>query len=77
MYKEAHTCSTWEVMNVFSFVSFSEPLRLWFHTYTGNKGDGVAEDQCKQRAVGPAAADKIQTRNKKYDTQRKRLFLPQ
>ena len=41
------------------------------------KGDGVAEDQCKQRAKGPAAADEIQTRNKKYDTQRKRLFLPQ
>ena len=25
----------------------------------------------------PAAADEIQTKNKKYDSQRKRLFLPQ
>ena len=41
------------------------------------KGDGVAEDQSKQSADGPAAADEIQTKNKKYDTQRKRLFLPQ
>ena len=36
-----------------------------------NKGDGVAEDQHKQSADGPAAADEIQTKNKKYDTQRK------
>ena len=26
---------------------------------------------------GPAAADEIQTKNKKYDTQRKDMFLPQ
>ena len=26
---------------------------------------------------GPAAADEIQTKNKKYDTQRKHMFLPQ
>jgi len=41
------------------------------------KGHGVAEDQCKRSADGPAAADEVQTKNKKYDTQRKRLFLPQ
>ena len=40
------------------------------------KGDGVAEDQRKQSADRPAAADEIQTKNKKYDMQRKRLFLP-
>ena len=26
---------------------------------------------------GPAAADEIQTKNKKYDTQRKHMFFPQ
>ena len=26
---------------------------------------------------GPAAVDEIQTKNKKYDTQRKHMFLPQ
>ena len=26
---------------------------------------------------GPAAADQIQTKNKKYDTQRKHMFRPQ
>ena len=58
-------------MNAFYFVSFNEPLELWLHAK--KKGDGVAEDQRKQSADGPAAADEIQI----YDTQRKRLFLPQ
>ena len=48
MYNEVCTGSTRKVTNVFSFVSFNEPLELWFH----------------------------QTRNKKYDNQQKRLFLP-
>ena len=40
----------------------------------GKKG----EDQCPKRSAdGPAAEDEIQTKNKKYDTQRKRVFLPQ
>ena len=52
-------------------------LDLGFTRTQKKKGDGVAEDQCKQIAEGPAAADEIQTRNKKYDTKRKRLFLPQ
>ena len=40
----------------------------------GKKG----EDQCPKRSAdGPAAVDEIQTKNKKYDTQRKRVFLPQ
>ena len=34
MNKEACTCNTWEVANVFRFVSFSETLGLRFHTYT-------------------------------------------
>ena len=37
------------------------------------KGDGAAEDQRKQSADEPAAADEIQI----YDTQQKCLFLPQ
>ena len=41
------------------------------------KGDDVAEDQHKRSTDGPATADEIQTKNKKCDTQRKRLFLPQ
>ena len=32
LYKEACTCSTWEVKNVFRFVSFNEPLEHWLHT---------------------------------------------
>ena len=28
------TCRTWEVTNVFCFVSFSEPLGLRFHMYS-------------------------------------------
>ena len=32
MYKEARTCSTWEVTNVFRFVSFNEPLEQGLHT---------------------------------------------
>ncbi|KAL9964249.1 hypothetical protein ACROYT_G027863 [Oculina patagonica] len=39
------------------------------------KGDGVAQDQHKHSADGPAAADEVQTKNKKYMTcmlQRKR-----
>ena len=75
MNKEACTCSTWEVTNAFRFVSFSETLG--FTRTQKKKADGVAEDQCKQIAEGPAAADEIQTRNKKYDTKRKCLFLPQ
>ena len=39
------------------------------------KGDGVAEDQCKWSADGPAAADEIQTKNKKYDTQQNLCFF--
>ena len=31
MYKDARTCSTWEVKNVFCFVFFNEPLELWLH----------------------------------------------
>ena len=63
MYKEVR--STWDVTNVFRFVSFNEPLELWLHTE--KKGDGVAEDQRKRSADGPAAADEVQTKNKKYD----------
>ncbi|KAL9958558.1 hypothetical protein ACROYT_G035587 [Oculina patagonica] len=33
------------------------------------KGDGVDEDQRKRSANVPAAADQVQTKNKKYDTQ--------
>lgn len=45
MYKEAHTCNTWEVTNVLLFCYFQLwPLELWLHT---RKGDGVAEDQRK------------------------------
>ena len=41
------------------------------------KGNDVAGDQHKQNANELAAADEIQTKNKKHETQRKRLFLPQ
>ena len=50
-------------MNVLYVVSFNEPLELWLHAK--KKGDGVAEDQCKQSVDEPAAADEIQI----YDTQ--------
>ncbi|KAL9964240.1 hypothetical protein ACROYT_G027853 [Oculina patagonica] len=32
------------------------------------KGDGIAQDQHKHSADGPAAADEVQTKNKKYMT---------
>ena len=59
---------------MFRFVTFIEPLKLWLHL---GKGDSVAEGQRRSSANGPAAADEVQTKTKKYDTQRKRLFLPQ
>ena len=50
MYKEAH-------YECILLCFLNEPLELWLHA---KKGDGVAEDQRKQSADGPAAADKIQ-----------------
>ena len=59
------------------FALFLSMSLLNFGFTQEKKGDGVAEDQRKHGADGPAAADKVQTKNKKQDTQRKRLFLPQ
>jgi len=59
------------------FALFLSMSLLNFGFTQEKKGDGVAEDQRKCSADGPAAADEVQTKNKKYDTQRKRLFLPQ
>ena len=42
---------------------------LNFGSTQEKKVDGVAEGQCKWNTDGPAAADEIQTKNKKYDTQ--------
>ena len=39
------------------------------------KVDGVVEDQCKWSADGPAAADEIHTKNKRYDTQQNLCFF--
>ena len=39
MYKEVRTGSTQEVTNVFCFVSFNEPLELWFHQTRSKKYD--------------------------------------
>ena len=61
MYKEAHTCSTWEVTNVFCFVSFNEPLKLWLVS-------GVPLGQLLQIKFGPKTRSRYQ---------RKHLFLPQ
>ena len=63
MYKEARTCSTWEVTNVFCFVSFKEPLKLWLVS-------GVPMGQLQQMKF------RLKTRST-VDTQRKHLFLPQ
>lgn len=37
--------------------------------------DGVAEDQCKWSTDGPAAADEIQTKNKKYSRYPVKAFV--
>ena len=63
MYKEARTCSMWEVTNVFCFVSFKEPLKLWLVS-------GVPMGQLQQMKF------RLKTRST-VDTQRKHLFLPQ
>ena len=56
------------------FALFMSMSLLNFGFTQGKKG----EDQCPKRSAdGPAAEDEIQTKNKKYDTQRKRVFLPQ
>lgn len=52
---------------------FNEPLELGFTQE--KKVDSVAEDQHKWSANGPAAADEIQTKNKKYDTQQNLCFF--
>lgn len=51
------------------FVLFLSVNLLNFGSTQEKKVDGVAEDQCKWSINGPAAADEIQTKNKKYDTQ--------
>ena len=47
------------------FALFLSMSLLNFGFTQEKKGDGVAEDQQKRRADGPAAADEIQTKNKK------------
>ena len=44
---------------------------LNFRFVQEKKQDGVAEDLIKQSTNGPAAADEIQIKNKKYDMQQK------
>ena len=51
------------------FVLFLSVNLLNFGSTQEKKVDGVAEDQCKWNTDGSAAADEIQTKNKKYDTQ--------
>lgn len=51
------------------FVLFLSVNLLNFGSTQEKKVDGVAEDQCRWSTDGPAAADEIQTKNKKYDTQ--------
>ena len=65
-------------MNVFYFVSFNEPLELWLHAKKKKTKEMVLLKISISRVpMGqPAAADEIQTKNKKYDTQQKCLFLP-
>jgi len=50
------------------FALFLSMSLLNFGFTQEKKGDGVAEDQRKCSADGPAAADEVQTKNKKYDT---------
>ena len=51
------------------FVLFLSVNLLNFGSTQEKKVDGVAEDQCKWNTDESAAADEIQTKNKKYDTQ--------
>ena len=51
------------------FVLFLSVNLLNFGSTQEKKVDGVAEDQCKWSTDGPAAADEIQTKNEKHDTQ--------
>ena len=48
-------------------------------SFSGDFGSRSLELQTGKEIIldGPAAADEIQTKNKKYDTQRKHMFLPQ
>ena len=48
-------------------------------SFSGDFGPQSLELQTGKEIIldGPAAADEIQTKNKKYDTQRKHMFLPQ
>ena len=54
MYKEARTCSTWEVTNVFCFVSFNEPLKLWLVS-------GVPMGQLLQMKFRPKTRSTVDT----------------
>ena len=57
------------------FVLFLSMNLLNFGFTQEKKVDSVAEDQHKWSANGPAAADEIQTKNKKYDTQQNLCFF--
>ena len=59
-----------------SFTLFlSMSLLNYGFTQKKNNGDGVAEDQHKQSADGPAAADEIQTKNKKKKIHSENIYF--